>query len=211
VDFARLEVARYRELERRTVVHYWGAIEEAHRRGRGTILIGLHQGTWDLGMAEVVRRGYPMSVVVETLPHGGMDRLVAQVRSQMGVKLLPMDKGVRPLIHALRRNEMVGILIDQPKATANVKVQFLDRWVPVPAGAAALAARTGASVLAVGVIRGPDNTFDAIIQGPILWQPTGDKERDVQLLTQRVMDVLEEMVREHPEQWFVFRALWAED
>jgi lauroyl/myristoyl acyltransferase len=41
--------------------------------------------------------------------------------------------------------------------------------------------------------------------------PTGEQERDVRALTQATMHALEGMVREHPEQWYIFRNLWVAD
>jgi KDO2-lipid IV(A) lauroyltransferase len=210
-DFARLEGRRYQELERRIVFSNWDAVERAVERRKGTIFIGLHQGNWDVGMMALARRGYPMNVIVETFEHSRMNRVVAQTREHLGVRLQPMEAGVLPMLRALKRNEMLGILIDQPNATANVRVQFLNHWVTVPAGAAALALRTGASILAGGVIRARDNSYNAVIHGPVVWTPTGNMDKDVQDLTQHIMRVLEDLVRRNPEQWFVFRPLWAEE
>ncbi len=210
-DFARLEGRRYQEMERRIIFGNWDAVERAVERGKGTIFIGLHQGNWDMGMLALARRGYPMNVIVETFEHSRMNKLVAQTRERIGVRLQPMEAGVLPMLRALKRNEMLGILIDQPNATANVRVQFLNHWVTVPAGAAALALRTGASILAGGVIRTRDNSYETIIHGPVVWPPSGDMDRDIRDLTQHIMHVLEDLVRQNPEQWFVFRPLWAEE
>jgi lauroyl/myristoyl acyltransferase len=42
------------------------------------------------------------------------------------------------------------------------------------------------------------------------YEPTGDEERDVRELTQRIMHALETLVRKYPEQWYVFHPLWPE-
>jgi lauroyl/myristoyl acyltransferase len=39
-------------------------------------------------------------------------------------------------------------------------------------------------------------------------EPGSDREHDAQALTQRAMDWLEDVIREHPDQWFMFRDMW---
>ena len=76
---------------------------------------------------------------------------------------------------------------------------------------ARIALRTGAWVVPAMVLRGPQR--DSLIR-PIVdlrtarYEPTGDEERDVRALTRLIMSALEPHVREHPEQWFIFRRMW---
>jgi KDO2-lipid IV(A) lauroyltransferase len=37
---------------------------------------------------------------------------------------------------------------------------------------------------------------------------TGDSERDVQVLTQAIMDSHERFIRQFPDQWYMFRPMW---
>ena len=38
--------------------------------------------------------------------------------------------------------------------------------------------------------------------------PTGDEAKDVQAVTQAIMDSHERFIREHPDQWYMFREMW---
>ncbi len=37
---------------------------------------------------------------------------------------------------------------------------------------------------------------------------TGDDERDVQALTQRIFSAHERFIRRYPDQWYIFRRMW---
>lgn len=37
---------------------------------------------------------------------------------------------------------------------------------------------------------------------------TGDKDTDVQLITQEIASQMEKVIRHHPDQWFMFREMW---
>ena len=64
------------------------------------------------------------------------------------------------------------------------------------------------ALLPVYTAREPDLSFTCTIHPPIAWKESGDKERDVQIITQRLVDTLQSAVRERPDQWYMFRPMW---
>jgi lauroyl/myristoyl acyltransferase len=125
------------------------------------------------------------------------------------MRAIPLEAGVRQMIGALRQNEILAVLIDRPLAGEGVPVQFFDATTRVPGGAATLALRAGANVVAAAAVRAGDG-FVAHISPLIECQPSGDADRDVQAITQGVMNWLEALIRRHPDQWFMFRNMWPE-
>lgn len=205
-DFVRFRTAG---LKKRLSIDGWDNLEEALGEGKGAILIGLHLGNWDLAAAALALRNYPVNVIVERFESAVLDRTVQNNRRRLGIKTIPRDKGPIPIVQALRRNEMLAILIDQSYAGSHVTVNFFDAPIQVPAGAARLALRSGARIVTGGLVRLPDNRFLGFIDKQLPFQPTGDMERDAQALTQLVVASLEKWVRRYPDQWYPFRQLWA--
>jgi KDO2-lipid IV(A) lauroyltransferase len=115
------------------------------------------------------------------------------------------------VFRALKRGEILALAIDVAPPGQEITVDFLGAPATVSAAPARLALRTGAWVVPAMILRGPQR--DTIVR-PFLdfrsvrYEPTGDDERDVRELTQQIMRALEPMIREHPEQWFIFRRLW---
>jgi KDO2-lipid IV(A) lauroyltransferase len=86
-------------------------------------------------------------------------------------------------------------------------VTFFGAETRVPEGVARLALRTGAAVIgAVGLRRG--DRVIALVSPPFEIDRTGDRQRDVQRMTQTMVSWLEGHVRQHPGQWFMFRDFW---
>ncbi len=46
---------------------------------------------------------------------------------------------------------------------------------------------------------------------PIFPQNTGDKRADVIRVTQRMFDAMEDVIRQYPDQWEMFRQFWPDD
>jgi len=91
-----------------------------------------------------------------------------------------------------------------------VKVTFFGEEVEVPAGPARLALRSGAMVVPAGFPRVQPNEpkVRIISDFAITCASTGDEAKDIQTVTQAIMDAHERFIRQHPDQWYMFREMW---
>jgi KDO2-lipid IV(A) lauroyltransferase len=94
-------------------------LEEALAAGRGAILAAPHLGAWELvGLYSSLRR--PITSLYRPPRLGGLDALMTGARERFGATLVPADAaGVRALLKALRRGELLGILPDQEPRFGN--------------------------------------------------------------------------------------------
>jgi KDO2-lipid IV(A) lauroyltransferase len=209
VDLLRLPRTRPADVERTFQVYGIEHIEEGLTKGSGLVLVTAHIGNWDMAGAFLAARGYPVNVIVETLQPRRWNELVQKIRALTGMRAIPLEGGVRQMLRALRQNEILAVLIDRPLAAEGVPVRFFGATTRVPGGAATLALRAGARVVAAATVRTRDG-FEAHISPLIDFEPSGDAARDVQEITQGVMTWLEALIRRHPDQWFMFRNMWPE-
>lgn len=209
-DFLRLPSMNPEKMDRKFKFSGWDQIDKALEAGKGVIFISAHVGNWDLGAAAFARR-YPLSVVAETFHPKKVNDLVQGHREHVGMKVIPLENAARKVLGALRKNEILGLLIDRPSPEAGVGVRFFGRDTEVPAGAALLALKTGARLISGITVRNPDHTFSAFVTSHLDVDLTGELATDIGILTQRIMDNLESLIRQYPEQWFIFRQMWPED
>ena len=211
IDFVRFPIITRTEIRRRLAFSQWVELDEATATGRGVILITMHFGVFDLGAAALAAYDYPISAITEDYGYQKMDDLIHGSREKLGMKVIPSDTMVTQVFRALKRGEILALAIDVPPPGQEITVDFLGAPAVVSAAPARIALRTGAWVVTAMVLRGPQSA--AIIR-PLLdfrsvrYEPTGDEERDVRELTQQIMRAIEPVVREHPEQWFIFRPMW---
>lgn len=213
VDFVALPSRQREELERLVQIAGLEHLDRALQAGRGVIFVGLHFGSFEVAAAMMALRGYRMNVVVESFQPAKLDVLIQRRRADKGMTLIPLEtaSATRKLVRALHRNEILGLVIDRPSKDEGVPVEFCGGTTRVPAGAATLALKTGAKLLPGYALRERDDTFTGTILPHIDVETTGDSRHDVQRLTQRIMHSLEESVKQHPEQWYMFREMWPRD
>lgn len=206
IDMLRLTGVRGAELERRITVEGWEHFVRAMEKGSGLIFVGGHIGNSDLAAALLAGRGFPVHVITEPLQPPRWDSLVQAAREAVGLRVIPMGSALRSL-RVLRQKGILAFLIDRPLETEGVAVQFFGGTIRVPNGAAGLALRADAEILGAYIVRN-GNSYVARISPAIAVSPTGDHGEDLQRLTQAIFDWLERVIRQYPDQWFMFRPMW---
>lgn len=210
VDFIRLPLLSRNQMEELITSSGWEHLDKAFERGRGVILVAAHFGNWDLGGLVLAMRSYPINAVTDSFGSKGVDRLVRGLREAWGIQVIPIEYALRRIYVALRHNEAVGLLADRPSGDNGVPVHFFNSITSWPAGAATLALRTGAEIILGYLVRRADNTYEGEMK-PLGEVPlTGNMKQDVQIVTQRIVSMFEELIRQYPDQWYMFRRMWPE-
>jgi len=204
-----LAIARFPSINRDTVaqwIHYYGYehFEIAMARGKGVLFATGHLGNWELSAFSHAIMSAPMGVVVRPLDNPRLDAFVERRRGMSGNHLISKRDFARPILQALRRNDAVGILVDQnvvPEAGA-----FVDFFgIPACSGTtfAKIAARSGAAVI-------PGFAFwsDAEQRHILHFYPEVPITGDVAADTAAIQQAVERAIREHPDQWLWIHRRW---
>ncbi|MGN6756797.1 MAG: lysophospholipid acyltransferase family protein [Thermomicrobiales bacterium] len=209
-DFFRQAATDPDAIEADTVVIGFEHLDAALTQGHGAIVIVPHFGNWDNAGGLLAARGYPTVTVVDRFSPPELDRLVQATRERTGLGIIPPDKGsLRKILQTLRRGQVVGILPDGPQPDGGVEVSFFGQPAWLPAGPARFALRARAPLLFGYVGRRPgDYTYFGIVEPAIAFTPSGDEAADIRALTQLWVERLENLLRQYPEQWYMFRQMW---
>jgi KDO2-lipid IV(A) lauroyltransferase len=207
IDMLRLSGVSLPNVEERLRIEGWEHFRAARGHDSGLIFVGGHIGNSDLAAALLARRGFPVHVIVEQLHPPKWDDLVQSARTSAGLRVIPMGASALRFLRVLREKEILALLIDRPIEDNGVSITFFGRQTYVPAGAAALALRANAQILGAYIVR-TGNSYVARISEPFASPATGDPKGDLQALTQALFDWMERVIREYPDQWFMFRPMW---
>lgn len=182
-------------------------LHHALEKGKGVVLASAHFGTIEVGGLRLADFT-DFHAVYDTFRPAYLDRLIQSKRREKGINLVRASD-VREMMRVLRHGGTLTVLFDRPVEMAKgVKVRFLGRETAVPAGPAVLAMKTDATILPAYMLRQPDSSFECVVFPPITWTPSDERDRDVQTIMQKLMDTLQKMVRERPDQWYMFRPMW---
>lgn len=187
-------------------------LDAALDRGNGAILALPHLGGWDFGGAWLVRRGYSLTVVVEPVQPPELLAWFTNLRSGMGLRVIPLGpQAGSAVLAALRANEVVALLCDRDIGGGGVKVDFFGEPTTLPAGPLTLALRAQAAVLPTAVYFDGRQGHKGEIRPPLQTGRTGKLRVDVARLTQDLAGELESLIRAAPEQWHLLQPNWPSD
>jgi len=176
------------------------------QHGRALILTA-HLGNWEYLSAAARLTGYPLSVVIRPLDSPVLDALAETMRRKTGVELIAKRGALRPVLEALRRGRLVGVLLDQNAARREgVFVPFFGRTASTSRSLALLSVRTGAPVVPIFIGREAPGRHRVVVEPPLPRPATNDPEQAVVELTERCTQAIEAAIRRTPEQW-----LWSHD
>jgi KDO2-lipid IV(A) lauroyltransferase len=205
------------DIDARTLDMSQGATwqEHAHKAmaaGKGMIITTGHFGSWDLAGA-IAARYFPLSAIADALSKDPrLDALLQGHRREKSVSIIPVSGAARRVLHELDDRRAVAIVVDRPvPREQGVEVTFFGERTYVPGGSAAFAVRSGAAILPGYVWFAPNNRYYIRAFPPMFpRQVSNGKERqaEIQRLTQYMLDCQEEVVRQFPTQWFMFRQFW---
>jgi Kdo2-lipid IVA lauroyltransferase/acyltransferase len=205
-----VEISRYVHRPTRVMlsqVHVQGGehLHAAAAAGRGILVLTAHYGNWELLAAAHPLTGLPLSIVTRPLDHPLLDELAGRFRRRSGAELITKRQAVREVLGALRRQRMVGILLDQNATRAEgVFVPFFGSSASTSKGLALLALRTGAPVVPV-FLRRESSGRHCLEVGPALPPPP---DAQVASYTAAFNQVLEAAIRRAPEQWLWMHDRW---
>ncbi len=183
-------------------------LDEALSHGKGVILVTAHYGSPELVAQSLAVRGYDITAVVEHIQPEPLFQLMCALRGIHGVNLVPSDKPMLPILRALRRNGVVGLVGDRDATNSGICLPFFGKEARMPDGSVQLALRTGAPLLVAYSRRLPDNRFRAVGRPALYLEKGEDFEADVRAGMERVLREMEAFIQEAPEQWVMTVPLW---
>jgi KDO2-lipid IV(A) lauroyltransferase len=183
-------------------------IEHARKAGGPIMVITGHHGNWELVGAVCAALGAPLTVIYRPAQNPTVNYLVLWARRHFTGGLLP--KGKEAAVGALallREGGNLGVLIDQ-KLNEGVPVPFFGRDAMTSPVAARLAVGFRCPVLPVRAERTAGARYRVTIYPPMDIPDSGDRKQDQEAALLAMNRMLEDWVRERPEQWFWVHKRW---
>jgi KDO2-lipid IV(A) lauroyltransferase len=183
---------------------------DALKEGKGVILISAHLGSWEMvPLLSPLHLNTPINVVARKLRFDFINNIIVNLRTRFGCRVIDKEDALPQMQKALRRGEILGIMIDQGTRTKeSVGITFLGRKVRATPAASLLALRCKSPVVPAFCVRDADGELKLFIDPPLKLLRTRDLRADLKTNTQIMTDVVEKAVHNHPEQWFWVHKRW---
>jgi Kdo2-lipid IVA lauroyltransferase/acyltransferase len=187
-----------------------GHLTEAKKAGTGVILFTAHLGAWEMTSFALSLLGHPLSFLVRRIDNPKIEEMVDTYRTSLGNRTLDKLSAARSMVKILRSGEVLGLLLDLN--TLDDEAIFVD-FFGTPASTnfmtAKLALRTESTILPVFAPWDAEREkFLLHIQPPVNVERSGDEDENVRRLTAQLTRIIEEQIKNHPDQWLWIHKRW---
>lgn len=186
-------------------------LERSFGLGKGLIVITGHIGCFELLAAYWAKRGYVVTVVGRELWEKRLNRQLVSIRESLGYRTIDRDSGAKSVLRVLQDKNVVALLIDQHTRVSGIYVPFFNRPAHTPIGVAKMALATGAPILPMAIYMTRPGRHTIRILPPIKrTEGKGDRSQEVEEITRRCSEAIEDLIRFDPKQWAWFHERWRE-
>jgi Kdo2-lipid IVA lauroyltransferase/acyltransferase len=182
--------------------------EQLRSDGKPALIFAAHLANWEIPALAAAALGFDSTVLFRLPNLGGVaEAIVARRVALMGPLIRSGPDAPFRLARALEAGSHVGMLVDQ-HYTKGVDVTFFDRRCKANPLLARLARHYDCPIHGVRIIRIGNGKFRGEVTDPIEAPRDPDGRVNVQGTMQAITTVVEQWVREHPEQWLWLHRRW---
>ncbi len=187
-------------------------IEAVSGSQRQVILATAHLGNWELaGSFYCLASGMEMSSIMRPVNNPKIGEYIYRKRTGGRHKTFSRERGIRPLLEALKKGETATIVCDQHAGSKEgVETSFFGHPARTHATPALLHLKTGIPIWPAVILRRPGEEFRFVFRSSkmIRHKPSGDREADVKAVSQAITTEIERLIRTQPEQWLWPHRRW---
>lgn len=205
-----MEFARIPKFIKNSVRHFrfrgTEHLERAFARGKGLILVMSHLGPWEYLAFLAHLKNIPSIILGKRIRNPYLYRWVIALRNAADLKHTDKAEGARMVISELRQNHLVAIAIDQWAGNEEPWVDFFGRAASTTSLPVRLAKKTGCALIPAFCIRKACGEYEIEIQPEV--PISENKDKWLEETTKELNHILEEKIRDYPEQWTWAHKRW---
>ncbi|MBD3233058.1 MAG: hypothetical protein GF315_04980 [candidate division Zixibacteria bacterium] len=183
--------------------------DRAYQRGKGIAAVTGHISNFELIAAWFGQAGYKASAVGRRIYDQRLNKLLIDNRKATNVKNIDSEEPANVFMRTLREGYAIGVLIDQDSRRYRGEfIDFFGKSAYTPIGPILLARTVKAAVVPLIILRKPDGNYFLKVFPEIKFDYSAERMNDVKKVLADATKVLEQVIRENPEQWVWMHKRW---
>lgn len=190
----------------------WELIEEGLDHGKGIIIASGHFANWEVGPLYFWNSGHPITTVYRKPNNPFVDPLLRYTRRVVTPNLLAKgEKAAAGIYKTLKRNGIVGLLVDQKMGENGTLLPLLGIPAMTSLASAQIALRTGATFLIGTYVRDGGAHYKLHLE-PTTPPPSDMCEDDAaRFLMLQVNQAFDRHIARYPGQWLWLHRRWGKN
>lgn len=187
-------------------------INQMKKNGLGAIGISAHFGNFPLMIFRLNIEDINMSFLFKEVAQESIASIMNDyMNGIINLKMIIPDSLESPTNEAINEIKTGGFVIfiaDEFKKRSGVEVNFFDKPTRQAIGPSIISLRTKTPILPIFIIREKRSRHRIVVEDPIECELTGDTDNDIQILTQKRMEIFEKYIKRYPDLWLWVHSRW---
>tara|TARA_B100000131_G_C18102043_1_gene606412 strand:+ start:769 stop:1641 length:873 start_codon:yes stop_codon:yes gene_type:complete len=175
----------------------------------GGCILSAHIGNWELVLPAMGMNNIKMDTVVMEQKNKAADNFYTKLRTFKNIKLIPKNGALKSLYNAISENRMVGLASDQNARRQGKKINFFGELSSFPKGAGKFYCKTKCKLFIVFCILRSDLKYYIYTHEIKINRQDKSEDEIIELIISEYASILEEKIKQHPEQYFWFHKKWS--
>jgi len=184
---------------------------KAREKGKGVLFITGHCGNWELmalNFGHVCLKEGKFTILARQQDNPYLNSVIEKMRSSYGNRVIYKKGALFEIVRLLRRNEIIGILIDQSVMPAEgYQIEFLGRKAWTTRMPVLVSRKTGVPILP-GFIHRYGKGARFVILPEVVFPSAEMTDEALARDTAILSGYVEEYIRSYPEEWFWVHRRW---
>ena len=187
--------------------HNTSFVDEALTLGRGLLIASGHFGNWENGGVYLAKKDR-VNAIVKRQRNPYFDHYIENNRLQHNVRVIYKNNTLKPILAAIKKNEIIAFLIDQFAGNDGIWIPFVGVETSTFPGIAKIALKTKSPIIFCYDVRNDDGTHDIFFQQPILCDDLPYNNDNIRMITLLLNNKLSECILQYPHLWFWLHKRW---
>lgn len=187
------------------------AVENAHKSGKGALVLTLHLGNWEYMGSVSAKLGTDLAAVINRQFNPYTDKWLKRIREKQGKIVCYYNEisDTRNVAKHLKRGGVLTLVADQTYYFKPIFVPFFGMNSATADGPARLHLRYGSPIVMGHCYTGDDGRYVFDFEDGVTFEPTGDEAKDCERIMAWVNSKYEGYILAHIDQWFsLLHARW---
>lgn len=177
------------------------------KKGKGVILLAVHEGSWELTNLTCVHLGFPFIFFARSQDYPRINSILNAYRRLHGCRIIERQNGARQLVEALKDNQVIGMTADQG-GKDGVSVKFFGKEAAMSGGAIRMALKYDTAVIPAYYARANGPYVKIKFGPPLSIKKTGNPEDGLRNNLQEATHIFEGYIAGCPEEYLWLYKIW---
>jgi len=205
-----------KKLKEQVIVEGVEHLLEVAKSGKGVLILTGHLGNWEFaplgGISQFKEYHGQLYFIRRTIDFlKPLEKILFKRYYKAGLRVIPKTYALNKIMSVLEQNNAVVFVLDQHASPVNkdgIIVDFFGKPAGTYRSLAMIANYTGVPVVPAANFRTADNKHVLKFYPPLPWLNEETSHKEMLANTRQYNQVLENIINEHPEQWWWLHKRW---